>query len=150
MVLGEVTCPSGELVLMDGGYLELWSGDRSPDEVDGSEDMPASDFEVIGPDAEAAAASFDRQSGRTLYDIPQHGIDEFTMLFNQHRREHAYDASLSPFPRRVSHRDRVRRAVAAGDPDFLIMGVPVVPVGGVPTDQPLPVTAVPGEWGCRG
>jgi hypothetical protein len=147
VLLGEVTCPSGELVLMDGGYLELWSGDRSPDEVDGVKDLPASDFEIVGPDADAAARSFDRQSGRMLYDIPQHGTVEFSKLFAQHCREHAHDASLRPFPQRISHRDRVRRAIAEGDPDFLITGVPVVPVGGVPTDRPLPVTAVPGEWG---
>ncbi|MEV4481865.1 hypothetical protein [Micromonospora coxensis] len=147
VVLGEVTCPSGELVLMDGGYLGLWCGDRSPDDSDTSNDTPASDFEVIGPDAEVAARSFDRQSGRTLYDIPQHGIDKFTALFRQHCRDHAHDASLRSFARRIPHRDRVRRAVTERDPDFLIMGVPVVPVGGVPTDRPLPVTAVRGEWG---
>ncbi|MFD1323208.1 hypothetical protein ACFQ4H_19140 [Micromonospora sonneratiae] len=147
MFLGEVTCPSGELVLMDGGYLELWSGDRSPDEVDGTKDLPACDFEIVGPDAEAAARSFGRQSGRMLYDIPHHGTDEFWRLFDQHCREHTYDASLCPFPRRISHRDRVRRAITDGDPDFLITGVPVVPVGGVPTDRPLAVTVVRGEWG---
>ena len=69
------------------------------------------------------------------------------MLFDQHCREHAYDASLRSFSRRVSHRERVRRAAAAGDPYFLIMGVEVVPIGGVPTDRPLPVTAVRGEPG---
>ncbi len=29
----------------------------------------------------------------------------------------------------------------------MITGVPVIPVGGVPTDRPLPVTAQHGEWG---
>ncbi|GAA4572232.1 hypothetical protein GCM10023176_34710 [Micromonospora coerulea] len=33
VLLGEVTCPSGQLVLMDGGYLGLWSGDRAPEDV---------------------------------------------------------------------------------------------------------------------
>ncbi len=43
--LGEVTCPSGELVVVDGGYLGLWSGDGSPLDLDP---------EVLGriPDAE--------------------------------------------------------------------------------------------------
>ena len=138
-MLGEVTCPSGELVLMDGGYLGLWSGDGAPEDVPDA--VPAVDFEVVGHDAEAAARSFDRQSGRTLYDIPRHGVEKLTALFDDNRREYDFKASLHPFPRQVPHRSRVRRALAAGDPDFLISGVPVVPVGGLPTDRPLPVTA---------
>ncbi|MEU8663145.1 hypothetical protein AB0C31_41590, partial [Actinoplanes philippinensis] len=52
VTLGEVTCPSGHLVITDGGYLEMWSGDRVPDD----EEHPATDFAVVGPDAEEAAA----------------------------------------------------------------------------------------------
>ena len=146
--LGEITCPSGELVLMDGGYLGLWSGDRSPDEIDQPDSVPAVDLEIVGPDAGAAARSFNRQSGRTLYDIPQHGVREFTETFERHCSEHGFTASLRTFEQRVPHRDRVRRAIAGGDPDFLITGVPVIVVGGLPTDRALAVTAVPaGEWG---
>lgn len=141
MLLGEVTCPSGQLVLMDGGYLGLWSGERAPENVRQPDDEPAVDFEVVGRDANAAARSFDRQSGLTLYDIPLHGVAEFTSLFDGHCRERGYEASLRSFPRQVPHRDRARRAIAAGDPDFLITGVPVIAVGGLPTSSPLPVTA---------
>lgn len=28
--LGEITCPSGVLTILDGGYLGSWSADRSP------------------------------------------------------------------------------------------------------------------------
>jgi hypothetical protein len=28
--LGAITCPSGELVVLDGGHLGMWSGERSP------------------------------------------------------------------------------------------------------------------------
>jgi hypothetical protein len=39
-------------------------------------------------------------------------------------------------------------ALAGDDPDFLISGVPVVSVGGLPTDRPLPVVAAPADdWG---
>ncbi|WP_200211070.1 hypothetical protein [Micromonospora coerulea] len=146
--LGEVTCPSGQLVLMDGGYLGLWSGDRAPEDVRQPDVVPAVDFEVVGRDADAAARSFDRQSGRTLYDIPQHGVAEFNSLFDHHCRERGFDASLRAFPRQVPHRDRVRRAVAEGDPDFLISGVPVIAVGGLPTSGALPVTASrDSDWG---
>ncbi|MEV4641039.1 hypothetical protein AB0J80_27225 [Actinoplanes sp. NPDC049548] len=148
--LGQVTCPSGELVLMDGGYLDLWSGDRSPDDDDARDDSgPAADFEVVGADADAAARSFDRQSGRMLYDIPEHGTAEFAELFDEHCRTRGLNAALHRSARRVPHRDRVRRATTVGDPDFLITGVSVVPVGEVPIDRPLPVTAVGGQWGWR-
>lgn len=71
VTLGEVTCPSGELVLMDGGYLGLWSGERAPEEQRHDGFPPAVDFEIVGVDADVAARSFDRQCGRTLYDIPE-------------------------------------------------------------------------------
>lgn len=144
VVLGEVTCPSGQLVIMDGGYLELWSGDRVPDD----EERPATDFAIVGPDAEAAADSFDRQTGTRLYDIPAHAVAEFTATFEEHCREHGYGASLRAFEQQVPHRERVRHAVAAREPGFIVMGVPVLPIE-VPADRPLRVTAVPGEYGWQ-
>lgn len=130
VLLGEVTCPSGELVLMDGGYLGLWSGARSPEDVREPDAPPAIDFEVVGPDADTAARTFDRQSGRTLYDIPQHAAQEFTAMFDAHCHAGGYQASLRPSSQQVPHRARVRRAISGRDPDFLITGVPVVPLGG--------------------
>lgn len=32
--LGEIRCPSGTLVVIDGGHLGAWSGERSPAEID--------------------------------------------------------------------------------------------------------------------
>ncbi len=149
VLLGDVTCPSGELVLMDGGYLELWSGDRSPEEMRRPEIPPGIDFEVVGRDAVAAARSFDRQSGLTLYDIPRDGADDFLATFEADRASGSFEASLRAFEHQVPHRERVRRAIAAGDPDFLISGVSVVVLGGVPTDRAFPVLAKPddGGWG---
>lgn len=143
-MLGSVTCPSGHLVLVDGGYLRLWSAQRSPDESGGD---AAVDFEVVGSDADAAARSFDHQAGRRLYDIPEHAVVPFTAKFDEHCRAGGFGASLRPFPRRVPHRDRVRHALEAGDPEFLITGVPVVPIGGVPTGRALRVVATRGQWG---
>src|SRR6478609_1149036 len=93
LVLGEVTCPSGHLVVMDGGYLSLWSGDRSPALTDprllGARDetmawniRAAVDFEITGPDAVEAARAFDRQAGLTCYDIPRHGVSDFVAAFD--------------------------------------------------------------------
>ena len=144
VALGEVTCPSGQLVIMDGGYLELWSGDRVPDD----EERPATDFAIVGPAAEAAADSFDRQTGTRLYDIPTGAVAEFTATFDEHCHQHGHDASLSAFKEQVPHRERVRHAVAAREPGFIIMGVPVLSIE-VPADRPLRVTAVPGEYGWR-
>ena len=68
-------------------------------------------------------------------------------MFDAHCRAGDYQASLRLFPRQVPHRDRVRRAISNGDPDSLITGVPVVSIGGLPTDRPLQVTATPaGDW----
>ncbi|MYV39361.1 hypothetical protein GT030_10845 [Streptomyces sp. SID1328] len=79
--LGEISCPSGTLVVIDGGHPGLWSGERSPAEIDpallGADDPePAEemansvDFALAGPDAPAAARSFGRQPGAMLHDIP--------------------------------------------------------------------------------
>src|SRR4051812_47895474 len=130
VTLGTVTCPSGEFVVTDGGYLEMWSG-VAPPEVP---DMPAVDFEVVGPDAVAAARSFDHQNGLTLYDIPEHGVAAFTAKFDAHCADAKLDASLRAFPARVPHRERVRRAIAGDEGDFIMYGVTVVTVGGLPTD----------------
>ena len=81
VLLGEITCPSGELVLMDGGYLDLWSGDKSPDDTAEPGTVAAADFEIAGLHASAAARSFDRQSGLYLYDIPQHGVAKIHASF---------------------------------------------------------------------
>jgi hypothetical protein len=143
VTLGFVTCPSGEFVVTDGGYLELGSGAAPPDDPE----MPAVDFEVVGPDAVAAARSFDHQNGVTLYDIPAHAVAAFTAKFDAHCADTKLDASLHAFDARVPHRERVRRAVAMAAGDFLMTGVTVVAVGGLPTDRELPVVAEPGEYG---
>lgn len=145
VVLGDLTCPAGQLVLLDGGYLDLWSGERSPDEIMDEDSVPAIDFEIVGTDDGAAARSFDRQSGRRLYDIPRHAVEEFAAGFDRHCRDHGLEAALRPFPRRVPHRERVRHAIAAGDDNFIITGVPVIVLGDVP--KTATVTATPCEWG---
>lgn len=144
--LGKITCPSGQLVLTDGGYLSLWSGDRRPEDVP-ARPGPAVDMEIVGPDANAAARSFDRQPGTRLYDIPAHGVEEITDAFAKHCKKAGLDADLQVLPHQVPHRERVRHAIASGDPTFLNFGVPVIPVGGLSTSSSLLVTATAGDWG---
>ncbi len=150
--LGEITCPSGELVIVDGGHLGMWSGEGSPALVDpaafgvrepavAADVSAATDFVVTGPDADTAAHSFDRQPGRTLHDIPASGVTRLTELFDAHCREHGLDAALEACAERVPHRERVRRCAERGGGCFLMHGVPVVALGGLPRDRPLPVLA---------
>jgi len=150
--LGEITCPSGELVIVDGGHLGMWSGQGSPTLVDpgtfgvqepavAADLAAATDFVITGPDAGTAARSFDRQPGRTLHDIPASGVERLIELFDTHCQEHGLHAELEACAERVPHRERVRRCVERGGGRFLMHGVPVVALGGLPRDRPLPVLA---------
>ncbi|MGW6013550.1 hypothetical protein [Streptomyces sp. NPDC055210] len=150
--LGEITCPSGQLVIVDGGHLGMWSGEGSPALVDpgafgvqepavAADVGAATDFLITGPDADTAAHSFGRQPGRTLHDIPASGAAHLVELFGAHCREQGLDAALEARAERVPHRERVRRCAERGGGSFLMNGVPVVALGGLPGDRPLPVLA---------
>jgi hypothetical protein len=130
--LGAVTCSSGEFVLIDAASLGHWSGTGVPFDLDGQ----WVDAEIVGPDAVAAAQAFHRQSATMLYDIPRHAQDRYGGLFAT--LAVGLDAHLVILDEQVPHRDRVRRAITAGDPGFTILGVPVITVR-VPVDRPLPV-----------
>jgi hypothetical protein len=156
--LGDLTCPSGDLVIIDGGYLGIWSGQGSPASVDpvllgiddpdtASDIRDAVDFEIVGPDAAAATLLLgQRIPGQSLYDVPASSATEFTQAFEALCLEGSLDAALRELDR-VPHRDRVRRAVTGrGIGPFTVFGVPAVAVGGLPTDRPLWIEAV-GEDG---
>ncbi|MFE2537523.1 hypothetical protein [Streptomyces sp. NPDC059371] len=156
--LGEISCPSGALVIVDGGHLGLWSGERSPAEIDpallgvddpvmAAEVLDSVDFAVVGPDASAAARGFDRQPGATLHDIPASRVAELERMFEEHCRAAGLDARLEAVPGREPHAQRVRRAATEGGGSFLMFGVPVVAVGGVPRDRHLPVLASRVDFG---
>ncbi|MGW1641957.1 hypothetical protein [Streptomyces lavendulae] len=150
--LAEVSCPSGTLVVVDGGHLGVWSGERSPAGIDpallgiddpamAAEVLGSVDFAVVGPDASVAARGFDRQPGAMLHDIPAGRVAELTAKFDEHCRAAGLDARLAALPDREPHARRARRAAAEGGGGFLVFGLPVVAVGGVPTDRLLPVVA---------
>ncbi|MEV4430500.1 hypothetical protein AB0K23_35115 [Streptomyces sp. NPDC049602] len=156
--LGEISCPSGVLVVIDGGHLGLWSGERSPAETDpavlGVEDAAMAadvrdsvDFAVVGPDASAAARGFGRQPGDMLHDIPASRVAELEAVFAEHCRTAGIDARLEAMPRREPHAQRARRTAAEGGGGFLMFGIPVVAVGGVPRDRRLPVLASRVDFG---
>ncbi len=150
--LGEISCPSGTLVVIDSGHLGFWSGERSPAEIDpsllGIDDaamaadvLGSVDFAVVGPDASEAVRSFDRQPGAMLHDIPASRTAALEAMFDEHCRASGLVARLEALPSREPHAQRVRRTVAEGGGGFLMFGVPVVAVGGVPRDRKLPVLA---------
>ncbi|MFI0989180.1 hypothetical protein [Streptomyces exfoliatus] len=156
--LGTVSCPSGTLVLIDGGHLGLWSGNRSPADIDpaalGIEDAAmaadvagAIDFVVTGPDASEAVLTFDRQPGSRLHDIPASKTAEFEAAFAEHCRSVGLDARLEALPVREAHALRAIRTGEEGGGSFSMFGVPVVAVGGVPRDRPLPVLATRVDYG---
>jgi hypothetical protein len=158
--LGEITCPSGQLVIMDGGYLGAWSGDRSPAEIDPellgiqnpetiTDIQAAVDFDIVGPDAAHAARAFDRQPGHSIYDMPGSAVAGLPGEFAEFCRVRDLDARLRPVHGRVSHRDRVRRCALAGGGGFHAFGIPVVAMGGLPADRSLPVEAERFEDGWR-
>jgi hypothetical protein len=116
-VLGHVTVPSGVLVIGDMGYLGDWSGEDPPAPPPGVADVR--DCRVVGADAAAAAARFNRQSLTYLYDIPD--VADLRALFDESIG--GLDAELVEEDRRIPHRERAARAAAAGAGDFIINGV---------------------------
>ncbi|MGE0707861.1 MAG: hypothetical protein AB7N76_12870 [Planctomycetota bacterium] len=146
-LLGEVTVPSGTLLVVDCGLLPLWSDDRPPLVPEGILDpdhMAAanagSDFELIGPDAERAGLAFGSQPDpRFLYDVPAGWEGKLTELFRQTLSEKALDADLRPLPARVPHRTRLERALehGLGAGSVFFHGLTAVGVQGLPRDRPL-------------
>lgn len=147
-LLGRVTSPTGRLVVLDMGYLDLWSGADPPD----PEHLPAvddrmlrfletaTDLRIEGPDRERAARAFNRQSQTFLYDIPRHSVPQLRASFAECLKREQLDAAIVDEGRRVPHDERVSRAVVGGGADFIMMGVWVTAVGAVPPG-PLDVVA---------
>lgn len=145
--LGEITLPSGTLVVTDMGYLGSWSGSAPPSHVPDQITDPvlraniaaAQDFRLVGPDAEAAARAVDLQSLTYVYDIPRHGVSTIVARYQEAIDKHSFDARFEPEVQRIPHRERARRAAAAGGADFIIDGAWSVAVGDLPTDKPMKV-----------
>jgi hypothetical protein len=151
--LGEVTVPSGTLLVIDTGLLNLWSHDRLPYIEEGMFSNPrvealansALDLVIEGPDAVAAGQSFNKQwDPRFLYDIPAEGLQMMKSLFEQCLQEHRLTATLKELTERISHRRRVGLAVewGKGQGEVQYQGAPAVAVSGLPPGQTMKVYGV--------
>lgn len=138
-LLGEMTCPSGKLLLVDLGLLGLWSHGAPPllpDWAGPPETVAranaAVDFRVEGPDARLATALFGLAPG-WLYDRSS----DFAQAFATEVAHRGLDARLVPAPGRVPHRERVEVALAtpgrAGTVEFHGVWAPCL--GDVPTTR---------------
>jgi hypothetical protein len=147
--LGQVTVPSGVVLVIDTGLLMFWCHDRPPVMPEGAapDDVVAAanaalDFRLEGPDAERAGRTFGRQwHPLFLFDIPSRGVEPVRASFAACLREHGLDGRLVALQQRVSHRRRVDEALAhgGGAGEVLFHGISAVAVAGVPADRPLAV-----------
>jgi hypothetical protein len=162
-----VTCPSGTLVLIDGGMLGLWSHDRAPwldpDEWGAQVSEIANhsvDLRASGPDALEAVQQFDHASGRGRYvfDVPQERVLDLQQQFGQFVVAHGLEASLEVLAARVPHRTRVTELVdgPAALAEIPFHGMWAVACSGLPRDRPLEISGrrvrapspVAGRWSC--
>jgi hypothetical protein len=147
--LGFVTCQSGVLIVIDTGYLGIWSHDRPPvlqEGVLGSDEATERanrfvDLRIVGADAE--------QAGRLLgmswhplfiYDQPvEH--PELRQKLGELTRAHRLDAGFEVISPRVPHRRRVDLALQQGNGagEILFHGIWASVIGDIPTAVPLPI-----------
>ena len=149
--LGVIATRSSILLVIDTGYLNLWSHDQRPVVPDGVLDTEEAteransfvDLHIVGSDADRAG----RLLGMSwhplyVYDQPR-DFSDLRSKFDELARKNRLDARFEPITERVPHRKRVELALqhglGAGEVQF--HGVWSVAVGGVPATQPIPVLA---------
>jgi hypothetical protein len=143
---GSVSCPSGILLVLDGGLAWMWSHDRPPllpeyPEVVGAT-ASARDLAVRGPDAFAAGTAFDRSNHPLyIYDQPADGLERLGLAFTNLVSEHKLNASLETLAERIPHRQRVDFVLEAGHGAGAVEfhGMWAVAIDGVPRDRSLRV-----------
>ena len=144
--IGSVSCPTGALLILDGGLAWMWSHDRPPLLPDCPEVVGATendrDLIVRGPDAHAAGRAFDRSNNPIyIYDQPGRHVDALIETFNEMATGHRLTAVLDVLPERIPHRRRVDLMLVAnggmGAVEF--HGMWAVAVSGVPHDRSLQI-----------
>jgi helicase-like protein len=178
-LLGHVTTPSGILVVLDFGTLDLWSHEAPPSTPESyllqvepgtaAAMQAAEDLRIEGPDAEAAGRAFRwRWKGpeglqpdfvpphwppRVLFDIPGHQLASLREQFEAFTQAEGLDARLVSVQPRISHRQRVAIALEAGGGagEVRFHRITAVAVSGLPVGRKLPVygTRMGGEYSDR-
>jgi hypothetical protein len=141
--LGFVTIRSGVLLVIDTGYLGIWSHDRAPSLRDGSLNSAQAienansfvDLKIEGADAEHAGR-FLGMSPHPLYVFDQpadhHELQAKLKALSQ---QHKLDASFRVISPRIAHRKRAALALERGGAgEIQFHGVPAVAIGGIPTN----------------
>ena len=147
--LGVIKTRSGVVVVIDTGYLRIWSHDRPPllpqGILDGDATVIANSFvdlRLAGSDAEAVGRKLDMSwHPHYIYDQPANH-PELDLRLTNVVNTHSLDAHLEVIPDRISHRQRVNFALDYGGGAGEVVqfhGNWAVAIGGVPKDQPLRV-----------
>ncbi len=150
-ILGQVTLPSGIMMLVDFGLMDLWTHDRPPLIPEGilSEEALKSandgaDFFIDGPHALEVGRRLGRQPHPLyIYDIPRHGVQELKEGFQRLLDEEGFEADLIELFERVPPRTRVNQILAhrEGLGEVFFHGVQAVVVSNLPKNRPLPIVA---------
>ena len=154
MTLGEITCPSGVLVIIDPGYMRFWSGRRDPvppleeftDPKTRARIASTADYFIAGKDAVAVARLADFQSFHFIYDLPSDGVETIAGKIARLASDNGLDAHLEREARRIPHRERAQRVAERGGGDFVMEGPWVGVVGMVP-NTPLTVRGRRQDYG---
>lgn len=148
-LLGTVTCPTGDLLLMDFGLLELWSGDEAPVLEGGTRIVAEStaeianqavDLEIVGPDADAVAEQLDLVVVKGNYAFDVVDTDRFSERFKAVCESTGLQAAFHRIDR-MPHRQRLLRLLdwSPEGVEVPFNGILGVAVRGVPRDRTLEV-----------
>jgi len=139
--LGFVTSRSGTLLVIDTGYLGIWSHDRAPllpdyilDSAEATEKANSFvDLKIEGADAERAGRLLE-MSRHPLYVFDQPADhSELEDRLKALCKQHGLDASFRVISPRIAHRKRVALALERGGAgEIQFHGVPAVAIGCIP------------------
>jgi hypothetical protein len=144
ILLGEVSAPSGKLIIVDPGYLEIWCHDRTPTLPDGVLSSAEStarandslDFALVGRDAEQVGRLLDRQwHPLYVFDIPREGSTDLVARVDEIAHSHRLEARIEALPERISHRRRIDLALdrAGGGGEIQFHGIWSAVIGAFPS-----------------
>jgi hypothetical protein len=148
--LGEVTSPSGVVMIVDTGLLWMWCHDRPPDLSEGrvppeivQSANESIDYRIEGPDAVTAAKTWAGPCQPLfLYDRPPPDkIGPLQEKIDEYLRQNGLVAKLVPLRERVTHRQRIDKLLEFSSlgGEIFFGGAWGTVIAGLPTDRDLSV-----------